>query len=699
MTFRLQPDQLPVESLLLRDSAREALRGEGIATLGDAIRAYAGDQSLLAACGQEVPNLVSLILRCAAEGGVDWRSYWQEHDLKFDCICVLLPEFEYLDSESRAIPVNREILGLTGRALSEAGYTQLGPLLDAMRTGLPVPVGVGRKKLREYLDMLGLLADRISSEGRIAGYEPETGSGDCRASDLPHFSYADLPAQVASLSIEVLHIGIKSRLLIEAGVRTIGDLVAADRRQLISIPSVGRRSIDPAFAALGSLLESCEGDRIDWANFCSKLGLPLVPASGIESGREFITGLHQTILDFADSLADPMLRDIVKLRLIQRPQDQSTLEEIAARHVPLVSRERVRQKEKKLLRQMAGALVWGEDHGLRVHFHPQFRNWWKRAADEFLDSEDIAVDQFISRLAAVWNAEVDLLIPNLPIVLAIVTGEPQMPLAYRTTLRVNSVLFGLCPEARSIPIRLLRLGKRSAQLEQQGIRTLGDLVELAKQGGASKDVLDHLDILANCLSEGQLCWKRYCAALRLDTFPADFRDDADNFVRTFSASVVSMLERLQPTARAAWIFRERTCVNQAERPTLEQAAIRLGTVGPSVKREETVLLESLNDVLVEREFGALPFWIDESWLSWFARAAEAYRQSEKDYGRFMTELARQLCLDQTAVREAAPALWAILTGYPTGRKRGRRRSALAHDQLHAVIEPMRIRLRGFQRLH
>ncbi len=699
MTFRLQPDQLPVESLLLRDSVREALRGEGIETLGDAIRAYAGDQSLLAAFGQEVPNLVSLVLRCTTEDGVDWRSYWQEHDLKFDCICVLLPEFECLASESRAIPVSREILGLTGRALSEAGYTQLGPLVDAMRTGIPVPVGVGRKKLREYLDMLGLLADRISPDGRIAGYGAESGAGDCREGDLPQFSLADLPAQVASMSIDVLHIGIKIRLLIEAGVRTIGDLVAADRRQLVSIPSVGRRSIDPAFTALGTLLESCESDRIDWASFCSKMGLPLVPAFAIESGRAFISGLHQTILDFADSLADPMLRDIVKLRLIQRPQEQSTLEEIAARHVPLVSRERVRQKEKKLLRQMAGALVWGEDHGLRVHFHPQFRDWWKRAADEFLDSDDIAVDQFISRLAAVWNVEVDLLIPNLPIVLAIVTGEPQMPLAYRTTLRVNSVLFGLSPETRSIPIRLLRLGKRSGQLEQQGIRTLGDLVELAKQGRASRDVLDHLDILANCLSEGQLCWKRYCAAFHLDAFPAEFRDDAGNFVRTFNASVVSMLERLQPTARAARIFSERTCVHQAERPTLEQVAVRLGTVGPSIKREETILLETLNEVLVEKEFSALPFWIDERWLSWFARAAEAYRQSETDYGKFKIELAHQLCLDQTAVREAAPALWAILTGYPIGRKRGRGPSALTHDQVDAVIEPMRIRLRGFQRLH
>lgn len=699
MTFSPHTDQLPVESLLLRDSTREALIGEGIVTLGDAIRAYASDKSLIVACGQEVPNLVSLILRCTADGCVDWRSYWEEHDLKFDRICVLLPEFEWLDSEARTIPVNREILGLTGRALSKVGFRQLGPLVDAMRTGIPVPFGVGRQKLREYLDMLGFLADRISPDGRIAGYEAKSDPSNRRDSDLRQFSYADLSTQVSSLSIDVLHIGVKSRLLTEAGVRTVGDLVAADHRQLVSIQGVGQKCIDTAFAALGSLLESCEGDQIDWGSYCSKMGLPLIPASPIENGRTFVSGLHQSILDFAACLGDPMLRDIVKLRLIQPPQDQTTLEEIAARNTPLVTRQRVQQKEKKLLRQMAGALVWGEDHGLKVHFHPRFREWWKRAANEFLDTEDIAVDRFISRLAAAWNVEVDLLIPNLPIVLAIVTGEPQMPLVYRTTLRVNSALFGLSDEARSIPIRRLRLSKRSAQLEQQGIRTLGDLVELAKRGDATRDVLDHLDILANCLFESNLCWKSYCATLCLDTFPADFRHDAGNFVRTFRASVVAMLELLQPTPRAAWIFRERTSVSEVARPTLDEVAIKLGTFGPSVKREETILLEVLNDVLVEGDFGALPFWIDERWLSWFTRAVEAYRRSERDYGRFMTELARQLCLDESALRDAAPALWAILTGYPTGRKRRRRGSVLAHDQVDAVLEPMRIRLRGFQRLH
>ena len=699
MKFESSLDQVPVECLLLRAQTLRALRSAGILTLGQALGANAHDRISIEACGQELPGLVGGLSSFASDGSVDWPGYWRWHDGGFDYIRVRLADFDSLNEQARCLPVSRDTLGLTGRALAGIGYTRLGQLVDAMRDGIDVPAGVGRKKLCEFLGMLAELADRICPDGSIAGFVDEADPDGSIADDGAGLSYAELPECITSLSVDVLHVGIKSRLLTGAGVRTVGDLVQTERSQLVGIPGLGRRTVDRAFLGLNALVKAMADEGIDWATYCSEMSLPLLPAAQFKSGPAFVAGLRSTFLNLSECLDDEMLRDIVASRLIQRPQDQATLEEIAARHWPNVTRERVRQKEKKLLRQMAGALVWGEDHGLGVHFHPSFCHWWKRAADEFRDADEIDVDQFLHRLAAVWDVDAGLIVPEMPIILAIVTGEPQMPLAYRTTLRLDAALFGMRPETRSIPVRHLRLGRSVTQLEERGVICLGDLVEAAKNGSISGKLLDHLNRLAGCLSDGELDWTAYRASLHLETLPEDANGEPSRFALTFSTSICAMLERLKPTPRAAEIFRQRTSVEEVSRPTLEVVADRLKTFASTIKREETVLLEELNDLLVNRQMGDLPFWIDGEWLSLFRLSADTYRHCENDYSAFRSQLQVRLSLTPEALDCAAPGLWAILNGYPAGRKRGQRSQGDGMREAPLPVEPMRIRLRGFRRVH
>jgi len=167
----------------------------------------------------------------------------------------------------------------------------------------------------------------------------------------------------------------------------------------------------------------------------------------------------------------------------------------------------------------------------------------------------------------------------------------------------------------------------------------------------------------------------------------------------FSAGIGAMLERMKPTPRAAEIFRQRAGVEELSRPTLEVVADRLKTFASTIKREETILLEELNDLLVDRQLGDLPFWIDGEWLSLFRLSAETYRSCDNDYSVFRSRLQLRLSLAPAALDIAAPGLWAILNGYPAGRNRGQRTLADAAHEVIAPIEPMRIRLRGFRRVH
>lgn len=693
------PFGLPVECLLLGERQAHALRESGVSTIGDFIRLFETGQINAVSNGGELHGILHLLQSCSNNAEIDWRLYWRNHNLDFDLICLSLPELERLDERSRTLPVNRNSLGLTGRALANHGYVQIGQLADAMKLGIEVPAGVGKGKLREFFEMLSRLADAVDEQGQISGFESEF--RPVNQSCNPAFSNVSdaISEHISQLSIDVLHVGIKSRLFSKAGISSLGDLIQADRRSLEMIPGLGRKSVDAAYMALGHIVAASDEAGVDWQKYCSLMGLPLLPAQNFATGNAFVTGLHGTMLEFSSQLDDPMLRDLVVSRLTVRPQDQSTLEEIAARHSPRVTRERVRQKEKKLLWQLAGALVWGEDHGLPVHFHPEFRDWWRRAAEEFLGSDDIDLFQFVDRLAGTWEVDANTLISELPIILAVVTGEPQLSSVYRTTLRVNPQLRALSSKSRAVPILHLRLGKRGNQLEEQGISTLGELVDWAKKGDASRDVMEHLDVLAECLDKGDLSWQSYRERFAPVTVPDNYYDNPVDFVLSFCDVITTMLEQLKPTARASRIFRERTCLGESERPTLDQLGRRLGTFGPSVKREETVLLEELNQVLVAGDFSSVPFWIDGIWLSRFQKAASVYESSQHSYSEFSATLATEWNVPMSLLQKAAPALWAVFNGYPAGAKRGNRKPRENLPEQTEPVMPLRIKLRGFRRVH
>ena len=693
------PFGLPVECLLLDEQRALALRESGVSTIGEFIELFETGNINTVSIGGELIEILHLLQSCSSNAEIDWRLYWQGHSLDFDLLCLSLPELERLDEISRTLAVNRNSLGLTGRALANLGYFQIGQLVDAMKCGIKVPAGVGKGKLREFFKMLSRLADLVDEQGQISGFEsefrtvnPTGGSAFANMSDT-------VSEHISQLSIDVLHVGIKSRLFGKAGIATVGDLIQADRRSLEMIPGLGRKSVDAAYMALGHIVTASGSAGVDWQTYCTVMGLPLLPTQKFATGAAFVSGLHETLLEFSSQLDDPMLRDLVVSRLTVRPQEQSTLEEIAARHTPRVSRERVRQKEKKLLWQLAGALVWGEDHGLPVHFHPEFRDWWRRAADEFLGSDDIDLYQFVDRLAGTWDVDPETLISELPIILAVVTREPQLPSVYRTTLRVRPQLRSLTSESRAVSILHLRLGKRGNQLEEQGISTLGELVEWAKNGSATRDVMEHLDTLADCLDKGDLSWQFYRERFALTTVPHDYHDDPVNFVLSFCDVIVTILDQIKPTMRASRIFRERTCLGESERPTLDQLGRKLGTFGPSVKREETILLEELNRVLVVGDYATVPFWIDGIWLSRFREAASIYVSSQHSYPEFVAQLANQWKVPSNLLQKAAPSLWAVFNGYPAGANRGNRKPREILSEHVEPLMPMRITLRGFRRVH
>jgi len=507
------------------------------------------------------------------------------------------------------------------------------------------------------------------------------------------------------LPIGVLHLGTKTKVLEEAGIRTLSDIRDRGTETLLQLPSIGRRTVDELLHNHIALQNAVElGGGICWEAYCAAVGIPLLPNRLPVDGHEFLSELPAFLAALANVLDDKVLATILLDRISKSPTDQKTLEEIGVDAFPALTRERVRQKERKLLEQVTGGLLNDAYDGLGIHFHPGFSFWWRKAADALANVEEIDVESFVALLAKVWTVPQAAVMRQLAPLVAIVTGEPQMSAGFRALTSLDPRLFN--EDSRvlyDLPLVKLRMDKVAVRLAEAGMQVVGDVVDRLRSGdlermkvGSVKRITDHLNLLASCLNIEVIDWGCYRARVKLDVFPASAPASSSDFVRTLPQAIEDLLKRHRISLRAVEIFQRRTGKDARERMTLHQVGEELGTFGSSIKREETVFLAWLNDVLVSREFCSLLVWLDGAWLDRWAEAQEVFDQFGSDYDRFADNLAQLWRVSRKEIGVASPTLWAVFTGYPDGRP-PRYRPVVSVEK--AEVTSGRIRLRGFRRIH
>jgi len=517
--------------------------------------------------------------------------------------------------------------------------------------------------------------------------------------------------QAQDLPIGVLHLGIKTTTLERAGFRTVGDLAHVSRDHITSIPGVGGRTADQLLENREALLEvSTAAEGTDWDKYCEKTHIPLLPSgSQPASGKEFLACLPHFLAEVAEYLADETLAAILRERICQPPGRQKTLDEIAEAACPPVTRERIRQKEKKLLLQLTNGLLNDAYGALAIHFRPEFSNWWKRAADCLSHLEEVGFEEFVDTLSATWDVPKDAVTAELAIIVAIVTGEPQMSGDFRAASRIDPRLFGaLSDEVLTLPLDRLRLGRYGKSLFEEGAATVGDIVTKLQAGGygptrtKAGDMGVQLgNLLASCLSDdGSIDWKAYREAEGLSWFPARPVANASEFALSLISTVSDLIAICHITKRAQDIYLLRTSRTLDSQLTLQAVAKSLHTHLPTVKREETIFLRFLNRVLIGRNFNKLPVWIDGRWLTYWDEALASYETTPNSFNNFSENLAWKWQLTMREISIAAPTIWAVLSGYPSSKRTPRRvpiakKAAAPTSQLPVG----RIRLRGFRRVH
>lgn len=512
-------------------------------------------------------------------------------------------------------------------------------------------------------------------------------------------------------SIYALHIGAKTDAIAAGGVRTIGQLIDRMRvgsTSLTEIPNVGRSAVEASARSLDALSRAfTEVGSIDWDTFATELGYPLIPHKPVLDSAAFLESFRSMISDVIGYCDNPIDRLILTERLTKPHYEQMTLETIAQAAPEPLTRERVRQRETKLLTAISGALLDDDHNGLQFHFRHSFGEFWKRAAEAFGEEKEFSFQEFTSRLCAVWGVSIHQVMEHLPLITSILTSKARLPASLRPRRDLDSKLFEVInPELLSKPLYRFALGKWAEKLIDEGLPTLGHLIEAAKwntltpssgRAGQSADTVLKA-IAAGLTEDGEIDWAIYAKAIGLTVLPSHERVSPADFLEHLNRDIEDILRLNSTAARAADVFRLRTSLPTDARPTLDQTAVILRTYGSVIKREETELLELMHEQLIDRNFARSKVFFRSDFLARLREAATAYNDSMQDFDRFRNAVCARWEIAPRFLDQHGAGLWSVLNLYPRGRpkaSRGVKQSlASVQESTSGVIV-----LRGFRRAH
>lgn len=521
------PLGLSVRHLHLNSTVTDQIETLGCKTLTDIVGVLTNPE-LSVESRQQLATHSFRLLGCISGHDVDWLFYYGRPEFEPKGLYFHCSEFRDIDVNNPVFAINRDSFGNAGAMLERAGYPTFGLLIDHLRTGLSeLPLGFGDKKLREFWNVLIDLANATREKPEIlkewALRYPlgsttinETGIREIKISTKGATAAPELSPQIRALDLGVLHLGKKTDMIRNQGLVTIGDVAAYPPWKLLGLPSMGKRTvnrINEALRALGKA-QLPNGDT-DWETYCELMQLTLLPPQRLEgSFSETIALLSIVIGETILSGETEDNRIILENRIMKPPSERLTLEALGALMPTKITRERVRQKEAKILKRLADSLIYGDYAMAPYHFRPEFTAPWRRAAEHFSNSEtDMSLSEMVSGLETAWGIPGEAFQDQLPLITAIITGELASGVEFRKAMPNETRLLSQgCGAALNVPLKHLQIKKAVSALAEEGIQNVGEFLDAAATGavniernGPAYTTRQHVEFLAQKRRSGWQC--------------------------------------------------------------------------------------------------------------------------------------------------------------------------------------------------
>ena len=165
------------------------------------------------------------------------------------------------------------------------------------------------------------------------------------------------PKEVRAQPLGVFCLGAKAPRLATAGFRTVGELADAGPARLARISSIGPKTVRKVQQHLEKLSRVSDFDTNIQANFAAELEMPLSPVKPVESGADMPRAITEVVEDVARVLTHASDVAILRLRQTRVPKERVTLDALSREARPVLTRERIRQRERNLIKALSDAWI------------------------------------------------------------------------------------------------------------------------------------------------------------------------------------------------------------------------------------------------------------------------------------------------------------------------------------------------------
>ena len=561
-------------------------------------------------------------------------------------------------------PISILRLGRLENSLKKGGLVKVGQLVKWAEADFQPPV--------RYVGELKIAAIKCALEDL------------CERSTVVNLSFFDILEKlgkidptIVNIPVTGFHLGPRASSLHAQGYDTVGSLFSWYKGGAPVLKNFGKKSVVHAKKIIEALPPAIDEQMgFDWDIFCARADITLLPkAKNIPVGPEFLKSIPRIIEGIVSVAADSIEADIVSDRLTKFTAEQHTLEELGLKHG--VTRERIRQKQKKLLLGISEGLLDGHYETAQYRFRPEYAALWQEAEEAFKGQEELNANSFFEALTATWKVTRNDLIEHLPFIFAVLTKSGRIPGSFKIYVRFPLLLEMELPDLIALkPLQELRLGRYADLLEIAEIKTVGDLLrelvadEKKTPNAAAQTVLAALDRIESFIEQidciHDFSWEGYYEFHGRTILPDGDTQSPTSFLESLKPVILRAVEEggFYQYSREILIYRSFPPKN--ERITAQEIANMVGTHGPTISKNELVMNTRLKAQLVARDFSRSSIIFRDSFLAYWKELSEAHERCSS-VSEFKFKMTNQWNLVPGVLDDTINLIWSILTFHPPGK--------------------------------
>lgn len=627
-----------------------------------------------------------LLSKHVDDAGIQWSGFWNEDEIELHWLAMTFnsPGFGE-DVMGRTLVSLYDDFGALLHIPRASGLQTFGELVGIFQTGSRPWRGYGAAKIAKLGTKLLAISENPQTLSNLASADDD---------DL-----TNLPEAILSWGIDALGLGTKTDKLKRHGRLTLASLMD-DQHSLGRIPSVGKRTVSLINERISQLKSAVIDGQLDLDRLAETQGVAIFPTRPDFEGGEMAHVVSELIRSV--SLADVSeVASLIAEHRICIPGSQAvTLEAIASMPRKKITRERVRQIEKRILGRVAGLLMRPfPDVGEAVVRASLKQRFWDLSI-ALAEQDEISPANLGIVIAKEWNCSLADAFRALPMVMAIIEGTARSSAELKRLGDSPDSFF--CPiggVGGRWPVQNVGAERNLSQkFNELRIITIEDL-RLTWIGG--QDFGRHEQYIECVLTAA--C-SDPCAELNFAeklgslteraVVPKENREWAD-YIDSVCDDVATIIQNGTFWSDAKLIFDRRTSRLPNERITMEALGEKVGRLGVTIKRTETETLERLASAILDGQEGYVQCILRPDWIEMWRELQRIYKRFPADQRTFRRSVEEVCEIDDVALTMAMPTIWAILSGLPTRKSYGK--AKVENAKPNYVLAP--VRLAGFRTAH